>query len=161
MIKSIFASKIILWKKTNQVKVILTTDSELLNERLQKILCEITSIEIVAIGKNMDETFNLIKDFDPDALIISFNRITKDVFEKLRKIKNNFPQIAVVVLSSFPFLQYRIQWKEAGADYVFDQAMQFSKMIDALCSLLYKRKFESMLKNKSVKNDLNHDSNKI
>ncbi len=135
------------------MNIILTTDSELLNERLQKILCEISSIEIIAIGKDMDETFALIKNYNPDALIISFNRITKDVFDKLKSIKNNSPQIVAVVLSSFPFLQYRVQWKEAGADYVFDQAMQFSKMVDALCSLLYKRKFESMMKNKSsIKN---------
>ena len=135
------------------MNIILTTDSELLNERLQKILCEISSIEIIAIGKDMDETFALIKNYNPDALIISFNRITKDVFDKLKSIKNNNPQIVAVVLSSFPFLQYRVQWKEAGADYVFDQAMQFSKMVDALCSLLYKRKFESMMKNKSsIKN---------
>lgn len=133
-----------------KMKVIITTDSEVLNERLQKMLDGIQSLEVAAKGKDMDEASELIASIKPDALIISFNRINTQVFNKLLEIRKIKPHLVVIVLSSYPFVQYKIQWKEAGADFVFDQAMQFGKMIDVLCDLLYKQKLETLTVKKSL-----------
>ena len=131
------------------MKIIITTDSEVLNERLQKMLEGIQNLEVAAKGKDMEEAYQLVKSIQPDAVIISFNRIDTRVFSKLREIKKIKPEMVVIVLSSYPFVQYKIQWEKAGADFVFDQAMQFGKMVDVLCDLLYKQKLEILLTKKT------------
>ena len=132
------------------MKIIITTDSEVLNDRLQKMLNGIQNLEIAAKGKDLNEASDLIKQFNPEALIISFNRINGQVFEQLHEIKKNRPDLVVVVLSSYPFVQYKNHWREAGANFVFDQAMQFGKMVDVLCDILYKEKLETLLSTKAL-----------
>ena len=132
------------------MKIVITTDSEVLNDRLQKMLGGIHDIEIEAKGKDMDEALRLINSTEADALIISFNRINTQVFNKLIDIKKGKPDLVVIVLSSYPFVEYKIEWKKAGADYVFDQAMQFSKMVDVLCDLLYEKKLDILLSKKAI-----------
>ncbi len=155
MRKSIFGKKI---KNSymRKMKVIITTDSEILNERLQKILGGIQNLDAAGKGKDMDEALALVKSIQPDAMIISFNRITTQVFEKMKEIKKAKPDLIVIVLSSYPFVQYKIQWKEAGANFVFDQAMQFGKMVDVLCDLLYKQKLETLIVKKSLGESNSH-----
>lgn len=135
-----------------RMKIVITTDSEVLNDRLQKMLGGIQDIVVEAKGKDMDEACRLVNSTEADALIISFNRINTQVFNKLLEIKNGRPDLVVIVLSSYPFVQYKIEWKKAGADYVFDQAMQFSKMVDVLCDLLYKHKLGVLLSKKALTN---------
>ena len=134
---------------TNKFNLILTCDSELVVSLIQAILGAISGIEISAIEKDIDRTFELIKDITPDLLILSVNRLDSSAVEKLKKINE---QMVIIILSSNLSINFSSQWKEAGANYVFDLTVNLHNFIDVLCELLYQRQLKSMLSKKAFDN---------
>lgn len=120
------------------MKIIITTDSKLLHTRLLAILSGISRLEIVAEGKSIEETLTLSKIYEPDVLIFSFHHFDSSAFRKLHEIKRENKQPIIIVLTGNPNSQYLAKWSEAGADYTFDLAIQFNKMVDVLGELLDK-----------------------
>ena len=55
-----------------------------------------------------------------------------DSLQVLEKAKNAGSEILVIVLTAFPFPQYRRQFLAAGADYFFDKATEFEQMVKVL-----------------------------
>jgi|GEM_PF-6356643 len=134
---------------TNKLKLILTSDSDLVDSQIQTILCTISGIEISAKEKDLDRTFELIKVISPDLLILSINRLNSSAIEKLKRLNK---QMIIIILSSNLSINFSNQWKEAGADYVFDLTVHLHNFIDVLCELLYQRQLRSMQSNKAADN---------
>jgi len=54
----------------------------------------------------------------------------------LRAIKSSSPDIRIIILSNFPYPQYRKKCLEAGADFFLDKSLDFSKMPEILRDLM-------------------------
>ena len=126
------------------MNVTISTDSSLLCSRLQMILSEIPEVNITRATKNLDEANDVIKNNDVQVLIVAFHSIAQTFFKTLQEIKESNNDLIVIVLSNNPAKQYLTQWKNAGADHVFDQAFHFHKMIDVLSGRIYKNLLESL-----------------
>ena len=50
--------------------------------------------------------------------------------EVLKSIKNSNSKIKVIILTNYPFPQYKKICMEFGADYFFDKSNDFNKIID-------------------------------
>ncbi len=132
---------------TNNLKLILASDSDLVDSQIQTILCTISGIEISAKEKDLDRAFELIKIFNPDLLLLSVNKLNSSAIEKLKRLNK---QMTIIILSSNLSSNFANQWKQAGADYVFDLTVHLHNFVDVLCELLYQRQLKSMQSNKDT-----------
>jgi len=128
-----------------KMKAIIITDSEILDKRLFTILTGISGLEIIASIKDVQEAFILIKEFNPDILVISPHYITSASFDTLKEIRLLNEKLLIIVLTQDNSLEYSKLWENAGANFIFDQAMQFNRMVDVLCSLLYRKQFNAIM----------------
>jgi len=128
-----------------KMKAIITTDSEILDKRLLTILTGISGLEIIASIKDIQEAFMFIKEFNPDILIVSPHHFTSASFDTLKEIRLINEKLLIIVLTQDNSIEYAKLWKSAGANYIFDQAMQFNRMVDVLCSLLYRKQFNALI----------------
>lgn len=119
------------------MNLIICTDSQILCSRLINILTELPHVRIAGITKNLDESEIEIRKNEAQVFITAFHRIQKTVFKKLNEIKKYNSGLVVIVLTNNTTDQYLLRWKKAGADYVLDQAMHFSMLIEILAQLIY------------------------
>lgn len=126
------------------MKLVITSDSEFLSARLLSLFSGIASLEISALVKNMSETLNAINTFAPEVLILSLHHTDESVSKYLKDIKLLNQHLLIIVLSDDTSIEYFNWWKKAGADYIFDKAFHFDRIIEVLCDLLYKQQQDAI-----------------
>jgi DNA-binding response OmpR family regulator len=130
------------------MKIITSTDSEAFYSRLNILLADLPGISISGATRGLEEAKQfLTNENDIAVLIVAFHNLRETIFSKLREIKNYKSNLRVIVLTNNFGDQYLTRWKEAGADYVFDQAFQFTKMIDVLAGILYENHLVTLKSN--------------
>jgi len=129
------------------MNVLICTESPALYNRLETMLSVLSDFIIINFTSNLAEAETASAKTDVQVLITAFHNIKKSYFKVLKRMKNNNKNMVVIVLNNNPSDQYLIQWKEAGADFIFDQAMDVSKVVDVLTELGYKNLIENLRSN--------------
>ena len=119
--------------RTSQaVRVLVVDDSELIRERIRKLLHTVQGIELVAEAKDGVEATTLIGEHKPRVLILDLLMPVKGGFEVLIETKASLPETIVIVLTNHASSLVRAHCKKNGADFVFDKSSEFEQVIDAL-----------------------------
>jgi len=117
------------------MNVVIVDDSELVRDRIQKRISELDEIKVTGVASNSIEAQEIIKLSEPDVVILDIKMPGESGIELLRKIKEYYPHIKVIMLTNYPFLQYRSKCYENGADYFLDKSNEFEKVTEILIDL--------------------------
>ncbi len=117
------------------MKVLIVDDSPFIRERLISELLEIEGIEIVGEAKDGIEAKEAILKLDPELVTLDIRMPGRSGIDVLRDIKANHPEIKVLILTKYPYPQYRRRCMAAGADYFFDKSSEFQKVVEVLKQL--------------------------
>jgi len=112
--------------------IYIVDDSKVIRDRLEEMLAEISSVNTVGQTGDPMEALNDIRKYQPDAVILDIRLPGINGIELLKKIKAEHPSTIVIMLTDYPYRQYRQQSMQAGADYFFHKATEFIKVIDLL-----------------------------
>ena len=118
------------------MKVFIVDDSALVRERIIAMISEHPGIEITGQAENALEGINSILKQKPDVVILDIRMPGGNGIEVLRNIKKNNYAPTVIILTNYPYPQYRKKCIEAGADYFFDKSTEFNKIIEVLKKLI-------------------------
>jgi len=118
------------------MKVFIVDDSALVRERIIAMISEHPGIEITGQAENAQEAINSIRKLKPDVAILDIRMPGGNGIEVLRNIKKNNSAPTVIILTNYPYPQYRKKCMEAGADYFFDKSTEFQKIIEVLKKLI-------------------------
>lgn len=118
------------------MKVFIVDDSALVRERIITMISEHPGIEIIGQAKNAQEGINSILKLKPDVVILDIRMPGGSGIEVLRNIKKNSSGPTIIILTNYPYPQYRKKCIEAGADYFFDKSTEFNKIIEVLKKLI-------------------------
>ncbi len=114
------------------MKVLIADDSQIVRERLTTLLLEIEGLEVIGQAKDGLEARDAILEQNPDFVILDLRMPRRDGLDVLRDIKKNHPDIRVIILTNYPYPQYRRRCIEEGADFFFDKSSEFEKVIEVL-----------------------------
>lgn len=114
------------------MKVFIVDDSTLVRERLAALISEIEGMEVVGQAGNAPEALQAIQHFRPDAVILDIRMPGNNGIQVLEAIKEKNVAPVVIVLTAFPYPQYRKKCLEAGAEYFFDKATEFEQVAEVL-----------------------------
>ena len=114
------------------MRVVLVDDSDVLRERLRAILGEIDGMEIVGEARYSLDAIDRIRELQPDAVILDIRLPNGSGIDVLQRIKRDNPSITVVMLTNYPYPQYRRKCLEAGADFFLDKSTEFDKLSKVL-----------------------------
>jgi DNA-binding NarL/FixJ family response regulator len=117
------------------LKVFIADSSPSILERLDSLLFEIPSIEIAGHAKDGEEAIALIRACDPEVVILDSSLPPAGGLSLLRKLKSQGSAPVIIVITSFPTLQYRMKFHEAGAAYFFDKSRELDRLVEALVVL--------------------------
>jgi len=118
------------------MKVFIVDDSEIVIERLKTMLSDLKEIEIVGQANNPYDAITGIRALQPDAVILDLQMPGGSGMGVLLSIKRDDSAPAVLILTNYPYPQYRKKCMEAGADFFFDKSTEFEKVPEVLKELM-------------------------
>jgi two-component system OmpR family response regulator len=114
--------------KALRVKVCIVEDSEVVRDCLTAMLVEARGIEVIGAASGADEAVALVRELQPDAIILDLQLHQGSGFDVLKTLRQDGPAPLVLVLTNHASVQHREKCLEAGADYFFDKANEFDKV---------------------------------
>lgn len=117
------------------LKVYLVDDSAIIRQRLKRMLTGIANVEIVGEAGDAQEATTAILQFKPDVVLLDIHLLGGSGIDVLEAIKKAQPAPSVIVLTNYPYPQYRQRCMQAGADYFFVKSTEFEQVIPALVKL--------------------------
>lgn len=117
------------------VRVFIADDSMLILERLKAMLSDLSEVEIIGESRTGIEAIQAIRTKNPDVIILDIKMPGMGGIDVLKYIKNNNKDTKVIMLTNYPFPQYRKKCMDLGADYFFKKTTEFENVLDALKQL--------------------------
>ena len=114
------------------MKVFIADDSLEVRKRIIAMLSDLQKIDIIGEAENVQEAINSIQELKPDVIILDIRMPGGSGIDVLKKIKkiNHVP--VIIMLTNYPYPQYRKTCLDAGADFFFDKSGEFEKVVDVL-----------------------------
>ena len=112
------------------MKVFVADDSTVLRERVIEMLSDLPGIEIVGYAQDVSETLTAIKKLNPDVVILDIRMPGGSGMDVLQDVKKDKQAPVVIILTNYPYPQYRKKCLGLGADYFFDKSTEFEKMTE-------------------------------
>lgn len=118
------------------MRVFVVEDSPSLRERLNRALSSIRGIEVIGHAATATDAINRIESATPDAVILDIRLSQGNGLQVLEAVKSEHGERPwIIVLTNYPYPQYRKRFLEAGADYFFDKSVEFERVVDLLKDL--------------------------
>lgn len=110
------------------MKVFIVDDSLVLRERLEEMLSDLPTIEIMGYAQDVSEAITSIKKLNPDVVILDIRMPGGSGIDVLQDIKKDNQAPVVIMLTNYPYPQYRKKCMDLGADFFFDKSTEFEKI---------------------------------
>jgi len=116
--------------------VYIVDDSQAVRERLIGMISEVEGITLSGASGDPSEAVGAIRRLHPDAVILDIRMPGMNGIQVLREIKQGQRAPKVIMLTNYPFGQYRRECAEAGADYFLNKSTEFEKINGILTGIV-------------------------
>jgi DNA-binding NarL/FixJ family response regulator len=127
------------------MRVFIVDDSKIVCKGLQQMLTNIAGVEIVGQAHNAQDAIASISEAKPDVVILDIRLPGKSGIDVLKDIRDKKLPIRVIMLTNYPYPQYRKKCEELGVDYFFDKVTEIEE-IPKVIEELAKNKPENVKK---------------
>lgn len=114
------------------MKVLIADDSGEVRERIKMLLSEVEMIEVIGEADNVQQAIEHIRQQGPDVVILDIRMPGGNGIDVLREIEKNDQAPVVIMLTNYPYPQYKRKCMDAGADFFFDKSREFEKVVEVL-----------------------------
>jgi DNA-binding NarL/FixJ family response regulator len=116
--------------------VFLVDDSPEIRERLCEMFYAVKGVEIVGEADRANDAINSIIATKPEAVVLDIQLVGHETgIDVLERIKQEKPAPKVIILTNYPYPQYRKRCIQAGADFFFDKSIELDKVTAVLGEL--------------------------
>jgi len=88
-------------KKQKKVRLLIADDHEIVRKGLRALLETRAEVEVVGEAANGREALSKAAQYRPDLILLDLVMPGKDGLEVIKEIKNNFPSVKILVLTSY------------------------------------------------------------
>ena len=108
--------------------IVIADDSNIVRARLRDLIHEIPHAKVIGNAKNVEDTLDLVDRLGPDLVFLNFQILGESGLKALRTIKHSASSLVLVILTDNASAEYQTSCSSAGADYVFDIALDITKI---------------------------------
>ena len=114
-------------------KVILVVDDE---PDILETVEEQLDMCLLHKAKDYDAALQYIMSYNYDVVILDIRMPGGNGIDVLQAIKRGDPAPTVIMLTNYPYPQYRGKCMDLGADYFFDKSNEFEKVMEVIEQLI-------------------------
>jgi DNA-binding NarL/FixJ family response regulator len=115
-------------RSNHKLKVFIADDSLVVREHLVTMLDELAGVEIVGQAENVAEAISAIRNVQPDVVILDIGMPGGSGIDVLQNIKQDKAASTVIILTNYPYPEYRQKCLAAGADFFLDKSTEFNQI---------------------------------
>jgi len=130
---------------THPVTLLIVEDSPIVRERLVAMIACVPGVVIVGQAQDGHQAQQLFQQHRPDAVVLDLQLPGIGGVDLLIQFKRSHPACVVMVLTTFCFLEVRQRCINLGADYFFEKAREFERVMEVLGTLKARREAEESL----------------
>lgn len=126
---------------SERLKVFIVDESSLFVARFSEAIDRIEGVEMVGKASSAIEAMEAIERTQPDVVVLDIRLRVGTGFDVLRMVKSNTDTSTVaIVMTNYPYEQYRRVSTRMGVDYFFHKTTQFGELIALLKDLASKER---------------------
>jgi DNA-binding NarL/FixJ family response regulator len=110
------------------MKVLIVDDSKIVRDRLVDLIDSIRGVDIVAQAEDGPSAILSYGDLKPNLIILDIRMNGTNGIELLKMFKSKKSDSKVIMLTNFPYPQYKRKCFEEGADYFLDKSTEFDEV---------------------------------
>jgi two-component system response regulator DevR len=118
--------------KRAMLTVYIVDDSEMMRERLTESISDLAEIKVTGQSGDPYEAFNAIQKSHPDVVVLDIRLPGRSGIDLLKDIKKGPQAPVVIMVTNYPYRQYREGCMSAGADYFFSKINEFEMIAETL-----------------------------
>lgn len=112
--------------------VLIVDDSAVVRSRIVGLLHGLGKIRQIIEASDAKEGLERFREDRPDVIVLDIRMPEGNGIELLSQIKKERPSSLVIMLTNFPFPQYKQRCLDLGASYFFDKTSQLEELIGVL-----------------------------
>jgi len=93
------------------------------------LVSDTQDIALVGYAHSASEAIGEIAQSKPDAVILDIRLTDGSGFKVLEHIKAHLQSTLVIILTNYPYEQYKRRCSELGADFFLDKSHEFEQLI--------------------------------
>ena len=117
------------------MNIVLIDDSHLVRERVANIISELPGINVIEEAGNSIEAMEIMERMKPDVAILDIKMPGINGVDLLQKLKNKYSGLKIIMLTNYPFEQYKTKCLGYGADYFLNKSDEFEMLPNVLIEI--------------------------
>jgi DNA-binding NarL/FixJ family response regulator len=114
------------------VRVVIADDHPLVREGTASLLARRPDIEIVATASDGRSALRLVEELRPDVLLLDLGLPDLSGIEVARRMRSNWPEVAVLVLTGYGTQRYAPLLSQLGVSGLVHKSAQHEELLDAI-----------------------------
>jgi len=114
------------------IRVLIAEDQEIIRQSLAIMLSNKPGLEIVGSAANGKEAIKLIKKCQPDVILMDIRMPEMDGVECIDIVKKNFPEVKIIVLTTFDDDEYVFNALKNGASGYLLKGISVKELVDSI-----------------------------
>lgn len=139
------------------IKVLIADDHAIVREGLKQILADTKDIIVAGDAENGNDAIKLTRKTGCDVLLLDISMPDRSGIEILKQLKNEFPKLAVLMLSMHREDQYAIRSLKAGAAGYLNKQSAPAELVNAIRQVAAGKKYISPALAQELANQINDD----
>ncbi|NOY59135.1 MAG: response regulator transcription factor [Calditrichaeota bacterium] len=125
------------------IKILVADDHAIVREGLKGIISTTIDLQVTAEAETGQEVFDLIAKDEFDVILLDISLPGRNGLEILKQLKNEVPDMPVLILSVYPEEQYAVRAIKAGAAGYLSKAGAPDELVKAIRRVAWGKKYIS------------------
>ncbi|WP_206918681.1 response regulator transcription factor [Alicyclobacillus suci] len=115
-----------------KLRIMIVEDQTLLRDSLQTILDMEDDMEVIGVAADGDEAYRRIRECHPDLVLMDIQMPKMDGIECTRRVKRDYPQVKILILTTFAEEEYIVDALANGAQGFLVKDIPGDKLLGAI-----------------------------
>jgi two-component system, NarL family, invasion response regulator UvrY len=125
----------------NEIKILIADDHAIVREGLKQIVAEEKDMIVTGEAENVSRLMNLLQEKEFDIIVLDINMPGRSGLEALKDIRQNYPNLPVLILSMFSEDQYGLRAIKAGASGYLKKVSAPTELVSAIRKIVIGGKY--------------------
>jgi len=125
------------------IRVMLVDDHDLVRTGVRRLLEDNSDLEIVGEACSGEEALDLLKEFNPDVVLMDLNMPGIGGLETTRKIKHHAPHVRVIIVTMVDDIMFPQRLMKAGASGYLTKGAKMDEIMRAIRDAMLNKRYIS------------------
>ena len=121
------------------LRVLIVEDSSIVRGRIVRMIAGVKNAKVVGMAIDGTHALALFRELQPDIMLLDIQLPGLDGIELLARVRAENTTCKVIVLTTYAFDEFRRKCLDLRAEYFFDKALEFPRVMELLGRLAQKK----------------------